>query len=90
MGASPIFFMCPKRRLDKWKYAEFPGAEPEHDIVRTGRTKPNSSNRRGSRTLPEVHEFKCSCGHVGWSKHVGVLNKPVDIDGLIEAKGYDS
>lgn len=75
MGDSPISFQCSAgRRNISWRDR---GERNEHEVVRTGRTKPNPSRRRGQRTLGELHEYECSCGHIGWTKHVEILYRPL-------------
>jgi hypothetical protein len=82
MGAAPIWWMCPnerKARAASWDFdlrvSNYSGVE--HDVVRTGRTRPNASNLRGPRTLDVVVEFRCkTCGHQGWTKHVDIERYP--------------
>ncbi len=40
--------------------------------VRTGRQRPVLGGSIG-RMLDTQHEYTCSCGHTGWSRHQGVL-----------------
>lgn len=51
-------------------------------IVRTGKVKnaakPGRYAHSGSRMLNESHEYRCECGHVGWSKHHDILQYPVE------------
>lgn len=72
---SPIFFVCPAaRRTRNWRDPYPPG----HDrIVRTGRTKPNNrSGPKGLRSLHTLHEYRCECGHVGWTNHIDIERYP--------------
>jgi hypothetical protein len=87
MGNAPISFECAARRRERWRYVNLrtfeplSGAlrEPTHDVVRTGRTKPRPvTGRRSTRTLDTMHEYRCSCSHVGWSGHRGVLGYPLE------------
>lgn len=83
MGDTPLSFACSvarrNRRQIPGRGPRYRGWPPGHDvIVRTGRTKPAPTRRPGVRALPEAHEYRCSCGHVGWSTHSGVLRCPVD------------
>lgn len=87
MGDTPNWFICPvARRNPVYDYANRFGLShrnrysypPGHDkIVRTGRTKPNSSRRRGSRTSDLAHEYECECGHKGWTVLVDILRFPL-------------
>lgn len=79
MGSAPVYFLCPKARqqrsIDRMT-ARLTGVAPKrerHTITRTGRTKPNPSHNRTSRSLGEMHEYICSCGHRGWTVHADVL-----------------
>jgi hypothetical protein len=71
----PYWFMCSVRRRER----EWPGDYPDgHEVVRTGRVRGNPRDGGYSRTLHGGSvEYRCSCGHVGWSKHVGVLRTPI-------------
>ena len=67
---TPISFKC---------YGERTMRKPgEHDVARTGRTRPNPSRNRGARVLASEHEYRCSCGHVGWTRHIDILYTPVE------------
>ena len=74
----PIWFRCSSCRGNPHALPEW-GAK----VVRTGRTKPLTGKARtngNQRTLRELHEYKCChCSHLGWSRHKGVLNHPVEI-----------
>jgi len=80
---TPLFFLCPverRERADDRVSARYRGYAPKRDrhvVQRTGRTKRNPSTNRGVRMLGELHEYICSCGHTGWSGHVGVLRNPL-------------
>lgn len=51
---------------------------PGHDrIVRTGRTRPETSGNRPPRKLDRYYEYECECGHVGWSCVSGVERLPL-------------
>ena len=75
----PIAFRCSKCRKSKWiggcasidrDYTR----HCSHRQVRTGRTRPYRGRNTGSRRmLSEHHEYRCECGHVGWSRHRGVV-----------------
>lgn len=96
MGAAPHFFHCPKARQNqRWDGHTF-GRDRHgrpvpayriplrgHDVVRTGRTKPAPRMRSGATRRAAdglSHEFRCSCGHVGWSCHFQILEKPLEGD----------
>lgn len=76
----PVVFACTMARRNR---RVLPGdgqwsLPPGHDVVRTGRTRKAPSPGKGSsRKLPLSHEYRCACGHVGWTCHVGILKKPV-------------
>jgi hypothetical protein len=81
----PITFLCPvaRRNRELWGQADRSrsGRLPDgHDeIVRTGRTKPRRRDGNlGLRTLDTSHEYRCQCGHVGWTTHVDILHKPLE------------
>jgi hypothetical protein len=50
-------------------------------LVRTGEVRKLKYPRGGARMLPwEQHQYRClACGHVGWTRHVDVLQKPLDV-----------
>jgi len=77
----PISFACPiarRNRLGSWANGNVPPLPPGHDVTRTGRTKPApNQGRLHPRTLSTAHEYRCACGHVGWSYHHGVLDCPL-------------
>jgi hypothetical protein len=70
---TPISFKCRReaRREADHRYARH---------YRTGRTKPNPSNNRGARVLGTLFEYECSCGFVGWTRHVDILYAPIKDD----------
>lgn len=89
----PIEFICPVARRNQYveptaraytrSYRMMLRYPPGHTrIVRTGRVKnaavPGRHAHAGSRMLNESHEYRCECGHVGWSKHRGVLRYPIE------------
>ena len=48
-------------------------------VVRTGRVRKLSRPRGGVRMLAyESHEYRCKCGHVGWTRHKDILDKPLE------------
>jgi hypothetical protein len=72
----PNWFVCTVARRTRHWPDPFP---PGHDrIVRTGRTRPAPSPTKGHpRKLRESHEYRCECGHVGWSCHIDILRYPI-------------
>ena len=76
MGNTPFYFKCPTERREANDHHFSPERYPypeRHKIVRTGRTKPNRSRIRSSRSLPDAHEWEClTCGKHGWSVQSGV------------------
>ena len=80
MGDAPFAFLCPAGRRERWRDRNHRMPPGHERIVRTGRTKPNPSRNIGPRTLNTLHEFECQCGHVGWSRHVDILNYPLAED----------
>lgn len=70
-AGSPVHFACPvarrNRNLTTWSLPE------GHDVTLTGRTKPYTPPRAiGSRSTFTSREFRCTCGHVGWSNHAAL------------------
>lgn len=79
----PHAFICPVARRNRrlWSDSERPGELPRgHErIVRTGRTKPRRHDGNlHPRILPTSHEYRCECGHVGWTTHNQILYYPVE------------
>lgn len=76
-AGSPLFFMCSVARKNKWR-AELHHRDPRmghRRIVRTGRSRPYRPPRGsalGLRSLLTAYEYKCECGHTGWSNHYDV------------------
>jgi len=51
-----------------------------HAQVRTGRVRPLSRPQQSKghpRVLRERHEYRCTCGHTGWTRHADVLRVPL-------------
>jgi hypothetical protein len=74
-AGSPSYFLCSRGRRGS------PLAWRDHQVVRTGATRPYLSARGsalGVRSLSVSHQYRCTCGHVGWTNHQGVLRRPVD------------
>lgn len=68
---SPTWFACYQARKI-WYFDDVTRTVRErkgHRVTLTGRTKPNPSRRRNGRVSDLLREYRCSCGHVGWSSH---------------------
>ena len=64
---SPVWFRCFEDR------STIRGGYGEHRIELTGRSKPYHAKKGhtlGTRSTYKTREYRCSCGHVGWSNHV--------------------
>ena len=73
----PITFRCHKERLG----SDYARGMRQHWCRRTGRIKPYRPSSQGIRTMHTAYEYRCSCGHVGWSAHRDVLRCPPEIEG---------
>lgn len=76
----PLSFICPIARQNRalWNGPDRGRLPDGHDrIVRTGRTRPVPHGKTHSRKLSTSHEYRCECGHVGWSSHADVIHYPV-------------
>lgn len=65
-AGSPVWFRCHRDRMGDY---HGPGSRVEL----TGREKPYPHRRGhalGSRSTRTLREYRCTCGHVGWSNHV--------------------
>jgi hypothetical protein len=60
----PITFRCWVERRERWK-----SFRDDHVVTMTGRTRPYHGHT-GGRMTTTAYEYRCSCGHVGWSAHV--------------------
>jgi hypothetical protein len=50
----------------------------DHHVELTGRERPYHRKRhtvKGSRSTEISREYRCSCGHVGWSNHVDLARR---------------
>lgn len=74
----PTFFACPQARKIYYGTRASRGEavsrtqreRSAHDVELTGRTKPTPRNGKGHpRKSWTTFEYKCVCGHVGWSSH---------------------
>jgi hypothetical protein len=68
----PVTFRCQAERLE----SDYMRGMREHRPLRTGRSKPYRRIGQGIRTMTTAHEYRCSCGHTGWSAHVDVVRLP--------------
>lgn len=76
---SPIFFMCARLRKVYWR-DRTDRLHANHRVVRTGRTRPaprNPGHAVGVRSLMVEHEYRCSCGYVGWTRHIDILTRRI-------------
>jgi predicted RNA-binding Zn-ribbon protein involved in translation (DUF1610 family) len=69
---SPNFFRCTKCR-STLRYSE----ENGYDVTLTGRVRAHHPPRsRGTRNAYVKVEYRCnSCGHVGWSSHIDIVER---------------
>lgn len=69
----PLSFACHRwRRTRDWR--SYGSAEDAgHVPVLTGQTKKVYDTKGHHRKLHTSYQYRCQCGHVGWSTHPGVL-----------------
>lgn len=74
---SPSYFACSACREAQGLAAAYKDRDPrsKNTRARTGRERKARGNRN-IRMLGVIVEYVCTCGHVGWSKHQGVLKLP--------------
>jgi hypothetical protein len=80
MGDTPNWFRCyvERRESRRWR------PSVEHRVALTGRTRTRKTSRGHSgRSTLVVREYRCSCGHVGWSNHVDLARRG------LPCKNYD-
>jgi hypothetical protein len=65
----PIAFACAVARREKAADELLRRQPRRHDVVLTGRERPARINRN-ARMDSVTREYRCSCGHVGWSRHI--------------------
>lgn len=71
---SPMYFHCAK--FTRLSFRERDITREPHTVTLTGRTKPRPHDgRRGPRSTDTYREYKCSCGHVGWSAHIDLAKR---------------
>lgn len=69
-AGSPVWFRCAQARREG-RYGQ------EHNVELTGRSKPYRASKGhalGTRSSYKTREYRCSCGHVGWSNHVDLAD----------------
>lgn len=62
---SPAWFTCTVDRQERFTRS--------HQVELTGRERPYQPKRGtaiGTRSTFVAREYRCTCGHVGWSNHV--------------------
>lgn len=79
----PIYFKCAAERRERSSIYVQVADGIRHVVVRTGRTRgPGLDREVGTtaygRMMLNAHEYRCSCGHIGWTKHHGILRKPLE------------
>lgn len=65
-AGSPVFFHCFAARREVY------GHRRDHTVELTGRIRryrPPRGSAMGSRSMHVAFEYRCACGHVGWSNH---------------------
>lgn len=73
-AGSPVWFRCHACR-STLVY------ERDETVTLTGRTKPypqRAHHTLGARSTRTSYEYRCSCGHVGWSNHVDLARMAGD------------
>ncbi len=80
------FFICPAAARNAYPVPgsveatgrlEWGYPDGHNVIVRTGRVRASAVRSRGPRLLDDEHEFRCECGHVGWTRHRDILDRPL-------------
>lgn len=70
MKGKPAVFRCAGCRRTTLRLPRPWPAGSANRVVLTGRSKPNTSTRRGHSSNDVSLEYRCQdCGHVGWSTH---------------------
>lgn len=64
----PIAFACAVERRERIWHDISQSLPKEHRVTPTGRTKARRT-RGHIRHGNVAREYRCSCGHVGWSNH---------------------
>lgn len=66
---SPVWFRC-------WRDRQRDYHDRDARVMLTGRMKPYRARRGhalGARSTFRLFEYECSCGYIGWSNHVDLL-----------------
>lgn len=75
---SPISFVCPKLRRAALAEHRTRVMLDLHRVERTGRTQPRApAGSLGTRNMLTAFEYRCGCGHVGWTTHSDILHRPL-------------
>lgn len=78
-AGSPVWFHC-------WQARRYSGYDRGgHRVELTGRTRPHRKKKgsaMGSRSVHTSYEYRCSCGHVGWSNHADLARMANDTEAL--------
>lgn len=80
----PVSFMCPRERVQRRSGWVPPAA---HLVTLTGRVKPYNTRNHPPRSTNTKREYRCACGHVGWSNHVDLARDDIDA-GLADRRGH--
>lgn len=79
----PHSFKCSKARGDR-RLIQLPSGgytteqREGHNVKRTGKSKPNPSHNTRGFWLHNLFEYKCSCGHTGWTAHPNIKYERYD------------
>lgn len=65
----PMWFRCAKCRRERRRGG---GAL---QVQLTGRERPKNDGNAGYRSDTVEREYRCPCGHVGWSRHTDLRNR---------------
>ena len=74
MGANngtgiPMFFACAMARRERSS-----AGRERHVVELTGRSKV-AARKGGIRNAARSREYKCACGHIGWSRHIDLEHR---------------
>lgn len=64
----PALFRCYACNRKYGGLSRIPSALFE-SVVRTGQTRPTPTSKRGKGASRVTRQYRCGCGHVGWSSH---------------------
>jgi hypothetical protein len=62
------------RDLDDWydDIARTAEERSRHVVTLTGKTRPSTEGKGHPRKSRTTRQYKCSCGHIGWSSHIAL------------------